>query len=690
MVLIGGIVAALYIWAAVTGINQEPSRYYISPLVFGLSVASIGTALFSYFIKAENFRVASAFAAYCFLVAAISSLVLDTGVANSPFLGLWLIAALFAGAFGNGALATLFIVVNLYLAYLISYDTYDQALLVNIVLAAELPLIISYILWHENSRSQSRKDRAYYDLANQLSQVSNKSDVVISAINDGVIAVNNDGVIELINPAAQRIVGWAHQDALGLNYKSVLQLLSIDGHEVGKSNDPIFEVLSTNQLVRRTDLQLQTGSGKKLNIQIVVSPIGRIGSGAIIVFRDITKEQEEERAQAEFISTASHEMRTPVASIEGYLGLVLNPATATIDQKARDFVTKAHEAAQHLGRLFQDLLDVTRADDGRLSNNPRVVNVVEFTSIVIEGMQPKADAKKLRIFFKADAAQDDQPEGGLRNVAPVFYTHVDADHLREVLSNLVENAIKYTPAGEVVLDVQGDDSHVVISVADSGIGIPAEDIPHLFQKFYRVDNSDTREIGGTGLGLYLCRRLTETMGGRIWVESEYKKGSTFYVELPRISHEEANRLIDAAVAAPQPEPSGKSYMFDIPDQTPDQAVEQAEQRQEALATPIVVSPAAPVGAEPEAVQPATPSATVDPLVSTSTAQPATPAAPQSNHMVLPPALQAIQPHVQQASVTPPAPVAATTAASEPTQPARPAAPSVATTPLTVPKRGMKA
>ncbi|MDT4848360.1 Adaptive-response sensory-kinase SasA [compost metagenome] len=111
---------------------------------------------------------------------------------------------------------------------------------------------------------------------------------------------------------------------------------------------------------------------------------------------------------------------------------------------------------------------------------------------------------------------------------------------------MIENAIKYTPHGDVVIDVGGDSEHVVISISDSGIGIPAEDIPHLFQKFYRVDNSDTREIGGTGLGLYLCRRLAETMGGRIWVDSEYKKGSTFYLEVPRISHEEATALIEKA------------------------------------------------------------------------------------------------------------------------------------------------
>jgi hypothetical protein len=112
----------------------------------------------------------------------------------------------------------------------------------------------------------------------------------------------------------------------------------------------------------------------------------------------------------------------------------------------------------------------------------------------------------------------------------------------EILNNLIENAIKYTPHGEVIVDIRGAEDHVVISIKDSGIGIPTEDIQHLFQKFYRVDDQNTRVISGTGLGLYLCRRLAEIMGGRIWVESTYGSGSTFYLELPRITTQQADAL----------------------------------------------------------------------------------------------------------------------------------------------------
>ena len=134
----------------------------------------------------------------------------------------------------------------------------------------------------------------------------------------------------------------------------------------------------SNKPTHSDKLFLITSSEKRILVSIVSSPVGKDGEGIIVVFRDITREKAEERQQAEFISTASHEMRTPVASIEGYLGLALNPATAHIDEKARDFITKAHKSARHLGKLFQDLLDISKAEDGRLKNEPKVIDVNEF------------------------------------------------------------------------------------------------------------------------------------------------------------------------------------------------------------------------------------------------------------------------------------------------------------------------
>ncbi len=413
--------------------------------------------------------------------------------------------------------------------------------MVVISLTSILPLAAGIIIWHDKSvkEEQDEDNRNYRDLANELSDITTRSEVVINAIGDGVIAMDGQGIIRLINPAAQRIIGWSKQDALALNYKSVLQMVDQKGEPLTITNDPIQQVLNVNQQIRTNDFTIITKGEKRIMISLVVSPVSEAGAGVIAVFHDITNEKAEEREQAEFISTASHEMRTPVASIEGYLGLALNPQTATIDERAREYIQKAHESCDHLGHLFQDLLDVSRADDGRLSNNPKVIDVVMFVHGIVQGLEQNATQKGLKLIFKP--IPNDPKE---RHLAPVYYVNLDNDHIREIVNNLVENAIKYTPVGEVSVDITGDDDHVVISVKDSGIGIPMEDMSHLFQKFYRVDNKDTREIGGTGLGLYICRRLTEIMGGRIWAESVREKGSTFFVQLPRISSKEANHLIE--------------------------------------------------------------------------------------------------------------------------------------------------
>jgi len=539
---VAGIVIVLYFWTYFTG--TPGAGLLIDSTSLTLSAVAFLLSTISYVWSPKKYILPTALTVYALLAVTAGSLITTTNGLESPFIALWILIAIFAGVFGVWGIIPMFIAGGSYFFLSFTHETLGQNTIIITVVAGWLPLVASFIIWHSKKSHENTQDRAFRDLASELSEVANKAEVVINAIADGVIAVDNQGIVQLINPAAQQITGWGKQDATTLNYKSILKLTDKKDQDLTDANDPVLQVLATNKEVETHDLSLTTHSGKKLLVSIVVSPVGQLGSGVIIVFRDITKEKAEEREQAEFISTASHEMRTPVASIEGYLGLALNPATAQIDAKARDFITKAHESAQHLGRLFQDLLDVTKADDGRISNNPKVVDVVQFAHDIIEGLRPQADAKQLRLLYKP--MPDDTEVQGDRHLNPVFYAQVDNDHLREIIANLTENAIKYTLKGDVTIDVTGDTEHIIVSIADSGIGIPTEDIPHLFQKFYRVDNSDTREIGGTGLGLYLCRRLAEIMGGRIWVESEYKKGSTFYLEIPRIDHEDATRLIEQA------------------------------------------------------------------------------------------------------------------------------------------------
>ena len=384
-------------------------------------------------------------------------------------------------------------------------------------------------IFSENSENKNSK--------NTSSSFLGDGKAILDAVDDGVLAVDSKGNILAINPAAEQITGWNGSDAAGLVFNSVLKITNNEGGEMIEISNPVNRVLQTGENFTTRDLFIKTQSEKIVPIFLAVNSIDGQNSGVVVVFRDISKELKENREQAEFISTASHEMRTPVASIEGYIGLALNPATATIDARAKSYLQKAHENTKHLGQLFQDLLDITKAEDGRLKNEPVVLDAIEFSRNIWEGLKPKAEAKGLSYTFEPD-----NHKTGEKTLTPVFFIHADRDHLHEILNNLFENAIKYTPSGMVSVNITGDNNNVQISVKDSGIGIPAEDIPHLFQKFYRVDNSETREINGTGLGLFLSRKLTESIGGFLDVESEYKKGSTFTVKLPRITRENAEKL----------------------------------------------------------------------------------------------------------------------------------------------------
>ena len=589
----------LYAWARFipTG-YQLPIGLSVSDLAAGVAgIGSLIVLILCFWLPRKHETEIGIFV-YLLTVTVAATTIITSGGVVSPFLVMWIIVAIFAGFFGAIILGMMGLLVILQIIATSVQQGINMQFIIGYLFFGFLPLIFSLVLWIRHQKIDDNTS----NLENRLSAVESKSDVVINAIDDGVLAISKDGNIELINPSAQQIIGWDQGDALGLNWKSVLKLVTSDGKDVEDLENPIAQSLSKNQPTHNDKLFLLTSSEKRILVSIVSSPVGTDGEGIIVVFRDITKEKAEEREQAEFISTASHEMRTPVASIEGYLGLALNPATAHIDEKARDFITKAHESAQHLGRLFQDLLDISKVEDGRMKNSPKIINVNEFLKDIFDGLATKANEKQLNYIFMPDIID----EGKEKSLQPIFYANIDPDHFREVVSNLIENAIKYTPSGEVVVNVTGDDKQISISVKDSGIGIPAEDIPHLFQKFYRVDNSDTREIGGTGLGLYLSRRLAEAMSGNLRVESKYKEGSTFYLEIPRMNSSEVKQRLESTEA--------ESPKDSTPDSTvPEETEIATEEKTEDVATEnnseIVDSDPVAI-ATPENPAPATPTTPV--------------------------------------------------------------------------------
>lgn len=370
------------------------------------------------------------------------------------------------------------------------------------------------------------------------------AEMALMTIHDGVIITNKNGAVQFINPAAVAMTECATaENATGLDYGLLIKLETKEGRELPENENKLIIAMKTGQsLDRFAACLIGTKSGKR--IPIAISVVAADGGNRIITFRDITKELAEEGEQAEFISTASHEMRTPVASIEGYLSLALNPQTASIDERARGYLAAAHAASQHLGHLFKDLLDVTKLDDGHLRPVFRPVEMVGTVKQIADGYMVAAKNAKLNFQF---GANKQNAVGGLdRRLDQVVYGYVDVNFLHEIMDNLIDNAIKYTPAGgSIYVNVLGDGDRVLINVTDTGIGISSDDLQHIFQKFYRADNSDTRTIGGTGLGLYLVKQRVEAMGGRVWAESAFGEGSTFYVSLPRITGEEYEKRMIA-------------------------------------------------------------------------------------------------------------------------------------------------
>lgn len=366
------------------------------------------------------------------------------------------------------------------------------------------------------------------------------SDFILGAIDDGVVMVGKDNIIHLFNPAASHITGWPANEAVGLDYQSVLSLVDTHGVAYPPEAHPFAKALQTGTTVRDSKGYLSSRNHKYIPVSLIVSPItetdGRLPSRVVGVFRDITIEKMEENRRSEFVSTASHEMRTPIAAIEGYLALALNPKVTTIDAHAKTYLEKAHLATQHLGELFADLLTSSKAEDGRLASYPTVVEIGEIVEQIVDAARFNAQKKGLELRY---VISSDSGVTGGKVIRPLYYVYLDPNRMREVLQNLLDNAIKYTTSGSISLALTGNQSIVQLQVRDSGPGIPQEDIPHLFQKFYRVDNTATRTIGGTGLGLYICKRLVEMYNGRIWLESQLGKGSTFFINLPRLNTEEA-------------------------------------------------------------------------------------------------------------------------------------------------------
>jgi PAS domain S-box-containing protein len=476
-------------------------------------------------------------------IASFALVIISTGGLDSPYYALWPLAVVVAGIFGSVQTLVLLALSMVYFFYIFLNEGYQAPYFTDHVIQFAITLCaVALAEWiHSRSRKVGANASKIQSLSGQLSAEQLKADAIMSSIAEGVMVVDGARRIQLFNKAAQNLTGWDESSAQGIDYNLILQLHTSDDLPINSLNDPVLEAWTKKSEVVRNTLLTTTHKGRKIQLNISVSPIfddAGQPSGAIALFRDISAEKEVERQKEEFVSTASHEMRTPVAAIEGYISLAMNQNVATIDDRARKYLEKAHETITHLGELFRDLLSVTKAEENQLGGHIEAVNVGKLVQEAVDDMQFTVKKKNLTLVYQIG-------NSGGKVISPLFYVAANAERLREVVMNLIENANKFTPEGGIEVVLTGNEKEVTVGVSDSGVGISREDMAHLFQKFYRIDNSATRTIGGTGLGLYLCRRLIESFNGRIWVESKPDAGSTFKFTLPRLSDAEIAKLTEA-------------------------------------------------------------------------------------------------------------------------------------------------
>jgi PAS domain S-box-containing protein len=331
----------------------------------------------------------------------------------------------------------------------------------------------------------------------EAERAAGEAQAVFYAIADGVLLSDPYGRVTAMNRALEALTGWTEAEARGRPYAEVLPLAT------DRADGPA-------DLVSRY--------GRKVPVAVSSAPIfdarGRV-VGGVDVIRDVSREREIDEVKSALISTVSHELRTPLTLIHGFAELlVLRDLPA---ERQRSSAVEILDASRRLARLIDDLLSVSRMESGRLVLDPRPLDLAAVVERILSPFRAMAAKHTLRTKLPANL--------------PVVWG--DPDKVEQILTNLVGNAIKYSPGGGevlVTLDVDGDT--VQVSVRDQGIGMSPRDMGQLFEKFYRVDREEVRRAGGTGLGLYITKRLVEMHGGRLWAESWPGVGSVFRFTLP--------------------------------------------------------------------------------------------------------------------------------------------------------------
>lgn len=344
-------------------------------------------------------------------------------------------------------------------------------------------------------------------------------DSVLEHMTDGVIATDRRGKVVIINETALELLNLTQDKAVGY---SILEILKIQEHftlrHLLETQEELILDFSTedNEVTLRGEFSL------------IQRETGFI-SGLVCVLHDITEQEKVERERRDFVSNVSHELRTPLTSMRSYLEALNDGAWKDPDIAPR-FLAVTQEETDRMIRMITDLLNLSRMDAGKDTFELEYVNINELFSHVLNrfDMMLKSADKPVKPFvIKRDFTKRD------------LWVEVDADKMIQVLDNIMNNAIKYSPSGgTITCRLMETHNNIVISIADEGLGVPKKDIPHVFDRFFRVDKARARSMGGTGLGLAISKEVVQKHGGKIWLESIENKGSTFFISLPYVPYEE--------------------------------------------------------------------------------------------------------------------------------------------------------
>jgi PAS domain S-box-containing protein len=351
----------------------------------------------------------------------------------------------------------------------------------------------------------------------ELEASETRKAAILEAALDCIITTDERGHVVEFNPAAQKTFGYELAYTVGRSLRDLIVPERLRSeHDDGLHT--LFASAERAVLGQHTEVTCCRADGTEFPAEIAVVSI-QLGpeSGFTVYLRDITQRREVERLRDELVAAVSHELRTPLTSLRGFAELMLEKEFPLARQ--RKYLTVIHNEAVRLTQLVNDFLDMKRIESGSAKRH--------LDSIDLAAMLREVEA----LFRREDGSHEIQLE-----IDPELrILWGDAGQLRQVFTNLASNAVKFSPdGGRIVLGARNDDEGILVWVSDEGIGISQEDMRRLFEKFYRVDNAATRSIGGTGLGLALTKEIVLAHGGRIWVESDLGKGSTFYIALPTI------------------------------------------------------------------------------------------------------------------------------------------------------------